>query len=110
MPIALEANRKPFPVVLKSDAEKPEGQRPTFLFRVLTCREFNDLTSHDAEGIEGVLGTVCKMLVGWERMVGPDGEIPYDPEKLQDLLTPSEAKELLLAAIACGVTEDDRKN
>lgn len=94
-----------FPVWLDSDADKPESERPTFLFRYLNSREELRMTevaeklydvSSASEKSDILFDCLGIGVCGWLNMRGPDGEsIPYMPERMRDLLSNREAMELL---------------
>lgn len=75
-----------------------------FEFRYLTLREFraagtlwdaNDATPLDA-ALDGLLSALRVNMVGWSGVTGRDGiAVDYDPAALDDVLTLSEAWELL---------------
>ena len=107
MPIYLEPGQR-YPVVLDSDANKPEGERPTFYAKSQSMRGqqriaevLDRLTDEPGVSVEQLFDdavqTLSGILVGWERMVSPEtGEpIPYSPEALADVLTYTEARELM---------------
>lgn len=97
MPLALDPSQT-FKVILKSDRSKTNP--PAFEFRYLTNREWKkfaaicDSISDSSDGIDGLTkieDAVRVALVGWENM----GQYEYDPSKLEDIINPGEAKELL---------------
>lgn len=111
MPIALDPNER-VRLVLASDAGKPEGERPTFIFRHLTARQWREAAGMqdrfaDAESGGEALGIVLDFLAGklagWENMIraSDNGEpakpIPFAAEKFDELITLGEAMELLMA-------------
>jgi hypothetical protein len=107
MPIALEPDSV-YDVVLSTDSGKPLEKRPTFVFRYLSSRKWKELTrladgfetnKSGAGAIDSVFSVIRMVLVGWRNMTGPDGkEIPYNPDEIDDLVTPAEAMELMMAA------------
>lgn len=117
MPLFLEPNQK-YAIHLESDAALPEAARPIFFARSQSMRgqqrigevldlwtDATDLTLAKlfAETCE-VLGTV---LVGWKNM----GGIEYSKEKLAELLTYNEARELLRKVMYNQhVTADEKKS
>src|SRR5690606_36961978 len=103
MPVALDPNKR-FEVVLESDKSLPDKQRPTFIFRHLTAREFMssaddcDALSQSGSGrqaLDSILSRLGKGIVGWRNMNG----IEFSADKLADLLTVQEAGELLSAMV-----------
>lgn len=101
MPIFLEPGQR-FPVVLDSDASKPAESRPTFYAKSQSMRGqqrigevLDSLTSPEGLTVEKMFSDVCDVLsdvlVGWEHMAG----IEYSPDAIRDVLSYSEARELL---------------
>lgn len=116
------------PYVLKSDQHLPEKQRPYFLFRTMTgrqfreairlCSEFSNVGTDEADrAVESLYDAVRTGLAGWGNMIDhnvPEGQkprpIPYDPENLEDVVDPEEAGELLSAMLAAAqLSADDKK-
>ena len=118
MPLALEPNAT-YDVVLSIDADKPEDRRPTFVFRYLSSRKWKELArltdkfEKDDSGeaaIDAVFDVIRMVLAGWRNMIGPDGkEIPYNPAELDDMVTPAEAMELMMAAEGQVPNVEDKK-
>lgn len=122
MPLALEPGAS-FKVVLESDEHKPAKERPYFKFRYLSGREWNGITAMvdlkdrlDQNNVDGdfisaeTYDTIRKSLVGWGNMVGRDGKnIPYDPEKLEDVVGMVEAQELIVKMMNQGLEIDVKK-
>ena len=101
MPLFLEPGQR-FPVVLESDRDKPEESRPTFWAKSQSMRKQQQIASvldsiyqKPEPSVEKMFGDACQalaeVLVDWSNM----GGIDYSPEKLADVLTFSEARELL---------------
>ena len=90
-----------------------------FEFRFMTLREFraagrlwdaNADTPFDA-ALDDLMDTLRVNLVGWSGVTGRDGRaIPYDPACLEDVVTLSEAWELLGASRAQSRTTSAEKN
>jgi len=113
MPIALEPNLK-FPVVLDSDSKKPVESRPTFFARSLTMREQQTLSLEMEESLtkettQEIFNATCellrKYLIGWSNM----GSHDFQSCDLQDLLSHSEARELLRKILANQFVQADEK-
>lgn len=114
MPICLTPNRT-FRVVL--DGDKNQSPQPAFLCRYLTLNEFQELAelndkgldaATSAEAISLLIDAIAFATVGWEHM-GDCGE--YAPEKLRNVLTLGEAKELSMQVMQRQrVSGDDRGN
>ncbi len=66
MPRCLEPGAT-FDVVLDSDMGKPEAERPTFVFKSLSMREWKKAKG-ELEGFDGALACVQAGLVGWRNM------------------------------------------
>lgn len=117
MPIFLEPGQR-FPVVLDSDAHKPAESRPTFYAKSQSMRGqqrigevLDSLSSPEGLTVEKMFGDVCDVLadvlVGWEHMAG----IEYSPEAIRDVLSYSEARELIgKVAYNQHVAPDEKKD
>ena len=118
MPLILEPDSH-YDYVLDCDAGKPKEKQPTFIFRYLSCRKWKEVAGlsdsfdEDDSGedaIDAVFEAINRSLTGWRNMSGPDGkEIEFDAGKLEDIVTPSEAMDLLKAAVSQMPTVDDKK-
>ena len=118
MPIALEPDSK-YDYVLSSDASKPKDKQPTFVFKYLSARKWKELAAcsdsfeKDDSGekaMDAVFEAIKKSLIGWRNMIGPDGkEIGFDIDKLEDIVTPAEAMELMQAAVTQTPSIEDKK-
>lgn len=120
MPVCCDP-RKRLPLVL--DADKDASPTPTFVFRYLSGRRFMELadmqeaalaanTTRDA--LAAIYNAIRVGLVGWHNVMDPDAAEPtplaYDPARLEDVLSVSEAKELLdKLATSSRPSEDDQK-
>ncbi len=91
-------------VVLRSDKEKPQADQPAFFFKVLTVRQWRELSKRNAE-LTAIVGeekaadheveTLKTHLLGWENMTGPgSNEIPFDTDRVEEFLTLFEIIEL----------------
>jgi len=119
MPMALDPNAT-FDVVLRSDAEKPAGERPTFEMRFLSCRQWREIAEAadrldeaggGAEVLDRVVDLLGRCVGGWRQMTDADGRtMSYTPDCLADVLTMSEAQELLQRALEGRPDGDDLKN
>lgn len=101
MPLFLEPDQK-YPIVLDSDADKPEESRPTFFAKSQSMRgqqkvgDVLDLWTNNpdltvAELFDATIVVLADVVVGWKNM----GEIEFSAEALRDVLTYQEARELL---------------
>lgn len=118
MPLVLEPDST-YEYVLSCDKSKPEEKQPTFIFKYLSSRKWrevaklSDTFDKDDSGetaIDAVFEAIKKTLTGWKNMNEPNGqEIKFDAGKLEDIVTPSEAMELLRAAVSQMPTVDDKK-
>ncbi len=119
-PIAVDPEAT-FDVVLESD--KGKDRPPTFVFRQVTCRKWRELAEladqietrklgTAVEGLDVTLKALRSTLIGWRDMAGLDGvEIPFDAEKIEDLLTMREVTELMYAGLeGSQPTPDELKN
>lgn len=103
MPIALEPGGR-WPVVLESDKDKEP--KPTFYFKAPSVRDARNVArlSEVAEfenadkWFDAMVAAIKKQLVGWENM----GPFDYDVDKVEELLTIEEAKELVQAMLSVG--------
>lgn len=101
MPAFLEPNQT-FPVVLEIDKEKPKDVQPTFFAVALSMREQRKLLtmldrlnedyykSHD-DAFKDAVETLSKVVTGWKNM----GSLAFSPEAFEDVLSYTEARELL---------------
>lgn len=121
MPLVLEPDST-YEYVLSNDAGKPKEKQPTFIFKYLSSRKWRELArlsdkfDKDTAGDEGdaamdaVFEAIKMALVGWRNMTWPDGkEVEFDPDKLEDILMPDEAIELMQAAVSQLPTAEDKK-
>lgn len=100
MPISLEPDKR-FPVVLDCDKDKPKESRPTFYVLSQTMRghlqilETLDKWSEDGVTPAALFEATCEQLTrivaGWQHM----GQYEFGKADLRDMLTYSEARELL---------------
>ena len=101
MPAFLEPNQT-FPVVLEIDKDKPKDVQPTFSAVALSMREQRKLLtmldrlnedyykSHD-DAFKDAVETLAKVVTGWKNM----GSLVFSPEAFEDVLSYTEARELL---------------
>lgn len=116
MPRALEPGDT-FEVVLDYDKEKPAAERPTFIYRAMSCREFRTFKpnwdgSVDGPSLDALLKSAKDNLVGWRNMLDPESRepIPFDLAEFDKIVTPLEAWELVnLSAMGQEVSADDKK-
>lgn len=115
MPLFLEPDQR-FSVVLDSDKEKPIESRPTFFAKSQSMRGqkrladvLDRLTTDKEATIEqlfsDIIDALASVLVGWSNMSG----IEYSKEALQDVLSYSEARELLRKVSYNQHVSDDEK-
>lgn len=87
-----------FELCLESDEVKPADERPTFRFRVLSMREWDDANSVEGGRIDAVKALLSSACVGWSNMIDRQGrEIPYavGVSDITTLLDHAESIELL---------------
>ena len=116
MPIALDAAELA-EYVLPFDRDK--SNPPTFLFSHLTRRQHREVAAlmeqarqaEDDEPFEAALDKAIRIgLRGWKNLRGADGaEIPYSPDALDDVLTPSEKIEMATGYAAAVTTVEAKK-
>lgn len=103
MPILLSPRSK-FPVILDSDRDAEP--KPTFWFRAVDCQKWSEIADafdtariaelRGSDVMRDIVKTLSENLVGWDNMVHPtDGPIPFDTAKVGELVTITEAWELL---------------
>jgi len=116
MPVFLEPDQR-FPVVLASDKDKPVESRPTFFAKSQSMRgqrriaavldrltEDKEVT-HD-ELLDDIIEALGGVLTGWQNM----GQ-PYSKDALEDVLSYTEARELLrLVAYNQHVSLEEKKS
>ena len=115
MPIATDPNAY-IRFVLSTD--KGKDPEPTFIFKNLTARDYSNLAGDDMQPkkedpAKYILKIVAVALIGWENLVGLDrNKIEFSAEavkELDNLLTPSEMKELLDSVMSQGIDVEDKK-
>jgi len=111
MPIATDPEAT-FKIVLEGDKKKdPE---PGFIYRHLTGRQWGrvceanntlEKCETDSEIIDKVYGACRIGLVGWENIIDPatNEPMPFEPDKLEDVLAITEATELMVKLRASGI-------
>jgi hypothetical protein len=116
MPLSLEPGQG-YPIVLDSDTSKPVEVQPTFFAKSQSMRgqqivgETLDLWSAKDVTVSDLFTKTCDVLstvlVGWKNM----GGIEFSKESLADLLTYSEARELLRKVMYNQhITADEKKS
>src|SRR3989339_1421159 len=104
MPLALDPNQT-FKVVLASDKGKP--QPPVFIMRYKSSRKWRKIAELHAAWadtpdpntmLDKVFEILGETICDWSNMPGDIGQ--YSPDKLEDILTPTEAIELMEAAVS----------
>jgi hypothetical protein len=113
MPISLDPTAR-FELVLSGDKDKSPA--PAFQFRYLTGREWMKVatiadsvatSTGGAEALEKIFAVIKVPLVGWSNM----GQHDFDAGKLEDIINPDEAKELLEGIMShIRPSGDDLKN
>lgn len=134
MPLATDP-KATFDVVLKTDEDKPAESRPTFTVRHLSSREQRDASRIDQAAreieaatqpgaalgdvqaaadtmVEKLLALLRLAVIGWRNLTDRQGKpIPFDPARIDEVLTPNEIWELYYAALSgATLTGADRKN
>ncbi len=118
MPLALEPNET-FEIILESDKDKPRETQPRFIYQYLTCRQWRQIArvqdeieqQKDADAImDKIFSAATTNLIGWVNMVHPQsGPIPFDANKLEDLVGLAEAQELIVKLISQRPSPEDKK-
>jgi hypothetical protein len=112
MPLATRPDAK-YKYVLKSDRDYPIDKQPVFVFKYLSCLDWETIADlSDAfeesktgkERIRLVFEVISRTLVGWENL-----PVDFDLSKLSGLLTIDEATELMQAAISQLPGIEDKK-
>ena len=113
MPLAIDPEAR-VPYVLESDRGKEKP--PKFFLRPLTVRQFRVANSIDErmnaaeDSVTVLMDGVRAGLVGWENITNVSGQpIPYDPEALEDVLSMTEAVELMRAVQTAGKLDASEK-
>lgn len=117
MPIALEPGQK-YPIVLDSDKDKPKESQPTFFAKSQSMRgqqkigEVLDMWTQQEnltipELFNATIDVLGGVVVGWSNMSG----IEFSVDALRDVLTYSEARELLRKVMYNQhITTDEKKS
>jgi len=121
MPIAADPNQR-FEIVLESDQALPEDERPVFVYRYLVKRKLGPIaslvervthaaTDGDMPGHDELFDAIRTGLVDWRHMTDPEKqqELAFDAARLEDLLTPGEAMEILFQLHFQGFGLEDKK-
>ena len=103
MPLATNPNAK-FELSLTSDADRPEAERPVFIYHYLTGLQQMGLadlldrleqSSSGSEAIKRIFEAAATGLVDWKNIRDRDGNpIPFDPQRLPEVMSMQEAMEL----------------
>jgi len=117
MPLVCEPGAT-FAWVFPTDAGKPEP-RPRFLFRYVSARVWRqiieitdrlEIAGSGPPALDLVLAGIRMTLVSWENLTDAAGlPIPWDPDRLEDILTPREALLMLYAGMAQQPDQEDKK-
>lgn len=118
MPIALEP-KETFEIILESDKGKPRETQPRFIYRHLTCRQWRELgrlqdqmelQKNADEVMDKLFAAASTNLVSWVNMVHPQsGPIVFSIKKFEDIITMTEAQEIIVMLIKHGTTPADKK-
>lgn len=95
--------RQPYSLSLETFKDVPEAERPCLIYRRVNGREYTELAK--VQSLEGkdlvaesdALYTALRIgLIDWKRQCDPatGEEVPFDPERLCDIIDPVEAFEL----------------
>lgn len=118
MPLAIRPNST-YEVVLTTDMDLSENDRPIFIFRYVNCVEWEEIAALDDEFesiknskkmLELTFKVIKKTLCGWRNIKTAEGrEIPFNVEKLKSMVSLGEAIELMQAAVAQRPSVPDKK-
>lgn len=118
MPLATRPNAK-FEVVLSTDAHLPKKDRPVFVFRFLSCIEWEkiaalsdkfDIAGDAAAMLDLAFQVIKETLCNWRNMKTPSGKtIAYNFKRLKSLVSLAEATELMQAGVAQRPSVQDKK-
>lgn len=118
MPLALDKN-KTFRIVLQSDKDKPENEQPYFVYRYLTGIQWRKLATlqddiedcdSGADAVDRVYEAVATGLIGWGNMIDSDNNfISFNINKLQEIVGPIEAQELIQRILMQTPNAEDKK-
>ena len=120
MPKALDPEAT-FDVVLESDRDKPAAERPTFVYRQLTGRQWHALATMNDSVTEEMTGpeainllyiAAATNLVGWRNMIDPKTKelIAFAPGELDRVVAPFEVEELLVRLLESGTPSSGEEN
>jgi len=108
-----------YDVVLEIDKDKEPDKQPKFIFQYLTGRKWKEVANlsdafDEAKGGAAMLDlafdTIKVALIGWKNLTNSKGEdIPFNLNELDNILTMTEATELMQAAVSQNVTVEDKK-
>lgn len=85
-----------FELYLDSDADKPESDRPVFVFRVLSMGEWMDAEGGaDKKFIQAAIDILRSALVGWRNMVRDGQAVEFDRQQLPYVVDAMQVVELL---------------
>lgn len=113
MPLAIDPNEM-FDLVLDGDKAKPESARAKFSFRYMSYRQFReasriadereklvgagaenaDYVARSEQSAAKIFAALKRQIAGWRAL-----SIPFSAEKLEDVLTLSEALELFYGSM-----------
>jgi len=109
MPIACDPERRVAFSLTLDKAEQGESA-PIFYARFITCRQRMRMVElnreaidadSDADGQAKVLEALSIILTGWEKLVDQDNRpVPFEMDRLLDVLTDIELWELFMASMA----------
>lgn len=108
-----------YEIVLSTDMDLPEADRPVFIFRYVNVIEWEGIAALDdefeaatngKESIKVAFKIIEETLAGWRNMKGPDGqEVSFNIMQLRLMLSMPEVTELMMAAVAQRPNVEDKK-
>lgn len=120
MPKALDPEAT-FDVVLESDRDKAQGERPTFMYRHLNGREWRKLATLNDQfvaspggnkSLDCIYEAVAIGLVGWRNMIDRETQEPieFSPENIDLVIDPFEADEITAQILSAGTPSPGEEN
>jgi hypothetical protein len=109
MPVGIDPSEI-YPYVISTDRSKPKEEQPTLLFYYPTCSEVRQIANKfDASNTAATVDESIKLrcdamriiLCDWKNFKRRNGDpFPYDPTKLDEILTDTDFTELKARLIA----------
>lgn len=85
-----------FSLSLESDQGKPEAERPTFTFRYLSMREWDEAVDGKQYRVDAARALLAASCTGWKNMQDRSGhEVPFSQDAINGIVDHFEAIELM---------------